>query len=101
MHTERLHKQRVIKQKQQPVIVMTKGEVQQRRLESHVLHEDEEMLTVSVWWQTVTADEEVEVQLPHEPYGLIYRHMCTCYPSLSSEFTSTTIVLLINIANNA
>lgn len=43
VHTERLHKQRVIKQKQEhePILQMTKQEVTQKRLEDYVLRDDE------------------------------------------------------------
>jgi len=82
VHTERLHKQRVIKQKQkqQPILEMTKREVCQKKLESHVLHEDDDLLTFSVWWRTVADEEKVEVQFPHERHGLAgrYRSICRC-----------------------
>ena len=83
MHTERLCKQREIKrrQKQQPVVVMSKREVRQQKLESYILHDaDDEVLTFSQWWQMVADDEDVEVQFPYERHGLAgrYRNMCVC-----------------------
>ena len=67
VHTERLHKQRVIKQKQehQLILQMTKHEVMQKRLEDHVLHDDDSAHTFSAWWKELDGDEVVEVQFPH------------------------------------
>lgn len=75
VHTERLHKQRVIKQKQEhePILQMTKQEVMQKRLEDHVLHDDESAHTFSAWWKELDDDEVVEVQFPHERHGLAGR----------------------------
>ena len=75
VHTERLHRQRLIKQRQkhQPIVEMTKEEVQQQRLEDYVIHDDEDVQTFSVWWNGVTEDEVVEVQFPHERHGLAGR----------------------------
>jgi hypothetical protein len=75
VHTERLHKQRRIKQRQkhQPIVEMTKEEVQQRRLEDYVIHDDDDMQTFSVWWKGVAENEVVEVQFPHERHGLAGR----------------------------
>ena len=75
MHTERLHKQRLIKQKQEhePIVDMTKGEVAQKRLEDYVLRDDDDVHTFSAWWKELDADEVVEVQLPHERHGLAGR----------------------------
>ena len=82
VHTERLHKQRIIKrkQKQQPIVEMTKGEVSEKRLESYVLHgDDEDLLTFAVWWRTLDDDQEVEVQYPHERHGLAGRYRISSY----------------------
>ena len=75
VHTERLHRQRLIKQKQehQPVLQMTKQEVTQKRLEDHVLRDDESAQTFSAWWKELDDDEVVEVQFPHERHGLAGR----------------------------
>ena len=75
VHTERLHKQRLIKQKQehQPVLQMTKQEVTQNRLEDYVLHDDGSAQTFSAWWKELDDDEVVDVQFPHERHGLAGR----------------------------
>ena len=72
VHTERLHKQRLIKQKQehQPIVQMTKKEVIEKQLEDYVLHEDESVHTFSAWWREIGEDDVVEVQYPHERHGL-------------------------------
>ena len=76
MHGERLHKQWVIKQKQklEPIVAMTKVEVESKRLKNHVLHDNEDMETFSVWWKALSSDEEVEVQYPHERHELPGRY---------------------------
>ena len=53
VHTERLHRQRVIKQRQkhQPIVEMRKEEVEQQRLEEYVLRDDDDVQTFSVWWE--------------------------------------------------
>lgn len=75
VHSQRLHRQRVVKQNQKhhPIVQMTKSEVVQQKLENFVLHENEEVQTFSVWWMALAADEEVEVQFPHERHGLAGR----------------------------
>ena len=75
VHTERLHRQRVIKQRQkyQPIVEMRKEEVEQQRLEEYVLRDDDDVQTFSVWWKEVAKDEIVEVQFPHERHGLAGR----------------------------
>ena len=75
VHTERLHRQRLIKQRQkhQPIVDMTKKEVQEQRLEDYVIRDDEDVQTFSVWWKRVAVDEVVEVQFPHERHGLAGR----------------------------
>ena len=39
------------RQKHQPIVEMTKEEVQQQRLEDYVLRDDEDAQTFSVWWE--------------------------------------------------
>ena len=75
VHTERLHKQRLIKQKQeyQPILHMTKSEVTQKRLVDHVLHDDDSAHTFSAWWTELDDTEVVNVQFPHERHGLAGR----------------------------
>lgn len=72
VQSERLHKQRVIKQKQndQPIVQMTKINVQHQRLEQYVLHSYEDMQTFDSWWKALAEDEMIEVQFPHERHGL-------------------------------
>lgn len=73
IHTTRIHKQRLIKQRQkeQPILEMTKKEVIEQKLEDYVLHDDDdEVQTFGAWWKTVDSDEVVEVQYPHERHGL-------------------------------
>ena len=75
VHRERLHKQRLIKQRQkhQPIIEMTKEEVKQHRLEEYVIRDDDDVLTFSVWWKGVADDDIVEIQFPHDRHGLAGR----------------------------
>ena len=75
VHTSRIQRQRQIKQRQkeQPIVEMTKEEVEDRKLVDCVLREDEEVLTFAAWWKTVDKDEVVEVQYPHERHGLAGR----------------------------
>ena len=76
VHTTRLQRQRLIKQKQkdEPIVEMTKDNVVEKRLENFVLHDlEDEMLTFDAWWKTVEGDEVVEVQYPHECHGLAGR----------------------------
>ena len=72
IHTTRITRQRVIKQKQkdQPIVELTKKEVAEKHLEDYVLHNDDDMLTFGAWWKLVDDDEVVEVQYPHEHHGL-------------------------------
>ena len=72
VHTERLHRQHMIKQRQkhQPIVEMRKEEVEQQRLEEYVLRDDDDVQTFSVWWKEVAKEEVVEVQFPHERHGL-------------------------------
>ena len=69
IHTTRITRQRVIKQKQkdQPIVELTKKEVAEKH---YVLHNDDDMLTFGAWWKLVDDDEVVEVQYPHEHHGL-------------------------------
>ena len=76
VHTTHLQHQRLIKQKQkdQPVIQMTKQDVVEKRLEKFVLHDvEDDMLMFEAWWKTVEDDEVLEVQYPHEHHGLASR----------------------------
>ena len=41
------------RQKEQPIVEMTKEEVEDRKLVDCVLREDEEVLTFAAWWKTV------------------------------------------------
>lgn len=78
VHSERLHKQRVIKQKQkdQPIVSMMKSEVTEAKLDKFVLrHDDSELQTFSVWWQSLADEQEVEVQFPHARHGLCGRYV--------------------------
>lgn len=69
--SRRLHRQRTIKQKVcvERVVVMSKSEVQQQKLEQHVLLPTEEM-TLKAWWSSLADDDDVEVCYPHEKHGL-------------------------------
>ena len=57
----------------QPIVEVTKDEVQQQRLENYVLRDDEDLQTISVWWKGFANDEFVEVQFPHEQHSLAGR----------------------------
>ena len=72
IHTTRITHQRIIKQKQkdEPIVELTKKEVAEKRLEDYVLHDDDDMLTFGTWWKSVDDEEVVEVQYPHERHGL-------------------------------
>ena len=61
VQSERLHAQRVIKQKQnnQPVLMMTKNNVQEQRVEQYVLHSFEDMQTFSKWWKGLDTPEVI------------------------------------------
>ena len=63
IHTTRITRQRVVKQKQkdQPIVELTKKEVAEKHLEDYVLHNDDDMLTFGAWWKLVDDDEVVEV----------------------------------------
>ena len=83
VHTSRIQRQRQIKQlqKEQPIVEMTKEEV-----EDSVLREDEEVLTFPAWWKTVDKDEVVEVQYPHERHGLAGRRSNHAKQEVIAEF---------------
>ncbi len=75
VHTTRLTRQRIIKQKQkdQPILELTKREVVvEQRLEDYLLHDDEDddILMFGAWWKLVDNDDIVEVQFPHKRHGL-------------------------------
>ena len=53
------------KQEHQRILQMMKHEVMQKRLEDHVLHDNESAHTFSAWWKELD-DKVVEVQFPHE-----------------------------------
>ena len=63
-HTSRLQRQRLVKakQKNEPIVEMTKKEVIEKRLENFVLYDVESRTTFDVWWKTVDDEEAVEVQ---------------------------------------
>jgi len=71
VQSERLHKQRLIKQQlnQKPVVHMTKA-VTDERLQNYILHSDETQ-NFATWWKTVDDGDDVEVQFPHEHHGLL------------------------------
>lgn len=75
VHCSRIRKQRIIKQKQkqEPILEMTKKEVTEKKLVDYVLNGDDELLTFQAWWKTLDDDEVVEVQYPHERHGLAAR----------------------------
>ena len=75
VHSERLHKQRTIKQqlKENQIVVMTKEDVIDKRLENYVLQSDEGQPTFAAWWKSLDGDDEVEVQFPHERHSLAGR----------------------------
>lgn len=59
---------------QRPIVIMTKKEVTERRLENVVLCPDDgEMHTFEMWWKSLDEDEDVEVKFPHERHGLAGR----------------------------
>ena len=74
VHTTLIQRQRLVKQKQkqQPIVEMTKKQVLEQKLQEYVLYniEETEMLTFGAWWKTLDDDEVVEVQYPHEHHGL-------------------------------
>ena len=74
VHTSRLQRQRLIKQKQtqNPIVEMTKKEVKEQHLKEFVLNDDE-TLTFGVWWKTLEEEDTVEVQYPHERHALTGR----------------------------
>ena len=74
VHMEWLHKQWVIKQKQesQPILQLMKQEVMQKRLEDHILRDDDSTHTFSAWWKELGDDEVVEVQLLHAVCVCVY-----------------------------
>ena len=81
VHT-RIQRQRQIKQRQkeQPIVEMSKVEVEDRKLVDFVLRKDEEVLTFADWWKTVDEDEVVEVQYPHKCHGFAgKRRQTQCY----------------------
>ena len=65
---------------------MTKEEVEERKLVSCVLREDEEVLTFAAWWKTVDKDEVVEVQYPHERHGLAGKRSNHAKQDVMAEF---------------
>ena len=75
VHSERLHKQSTIKQqlKENQMVVMTKEDVIDKRLENYVLQSDEGQPTFAAWWKSLDGDDEVEVQFPYERHGLAGR----------------------------
>ena len=74
VYTERLSRQRQIKVRlcQEPIVVMTKKEVVEKKLVSFVLHPDvDESVTEGVnWWETLDDGDDVDVIFPHEQHGL-------------------------------
>ena len=72
VHKSHIQRQRQIKQRQmeQPIVEMSKQEVEDRQLVDCVLREDDEVLTFAAWWKTVDKDAVVEVQYPHDHHGL-------------------------------
>lgn len=53
---------------------MTKAEVEEKKLKTFVLYDDEEMLTFAAWWKSLSEAEEVYVQFPHDRHGLAGRY---------------------------
>ena len=64
VHTTRIQRQRVIKQRmrEEPIVEMTKREVQEKRLVDCVLQDDDELLTFALWW--TTKDEDYKFSIP-------------------------------------
>ena len=57
--------------REEPIVEMTKREVEEKRLVDCVLQEDDELLTFALWWKSKDEDDIVEVQYPH--------HQCRRY----------------------
>ena len=72
VHSTRIRRQRVIKQRmrEEPIVEMTKSEVERKRLVDCVLQDDDELQTFAVWWKSKDEDDVVEVQYPHHRHGL-------------------------------
>ena len=72
IHTTCIQRQRCVKQcqKKQPILEITKLEVEEEKLMDYVLRDDDETLTFAAWWKTLDQDEIVEVQYPHDRHGL-------------------------------
>lgn len=74
LHGSRIQRQREIKrhQKEQPIVVLSKKEVEEKRLVDCVLRDDDsgETTTFATWWKDVEEDDIVEVQYPHDRHGL-------------------------------
>lgn len=52
---------------------MTKAEVEEKKLKTFVLYDDEEILTFAAWWKSLS-DAEVDVQFLHDRHGLAGRY---------------------------
>lgn len=72
VHSERLAKQRKIKQQQaqEPVREMKKAEVERQRLTDHVLMPEGLSASFHAWWKQLDAAASVIVRYPHERHGL-------------------------------
>ena len=60
--------------------------MEERKLVDYVLREDEEMLPFAAWWKTVDKDKVVEVQYPHDRYGLTVRPSNHAIQDVMREF---------------
>ena len=56
--------------REQPIVEMTKREVQEKRLVDCVLQDDDELLTFALWWKTKDDNDTIKVQYPHHRHGL-------------------------------
>ena len=85
---QRLHRQRIIKRKinQQPVVTLTKQEVENQKLQSDVLCPEPEMTVFREWWHSLSDDDVVEVKFPHERHGLAGRPSNHAMPEAMTDF---------------
>ena len=88
LHGSRIQHQREIKrQKEQPIVEMSKKEVEEKRLVDCVLQDDNgDMTTFATWWKSVEEDDIVEVQYPHNWHGLAGKVSNHSKQEVMSEF---------------
>ena len=107
VHSERLAKQRKIKQKQaqEPVREMKKVDVENERLMDYVLMPEGPCESFHAWWKKLDTAAPVKVRYPHERHGLAGKtsnraksnvqqvNQCNIHDTIHSS-TLTSVVLL-------